>query len=1424
MTVMEWNEHVNTDFGFEGEYGYEPESVDVLRFESGKERRAPKNSWVPMEYPMLSLMLDDTEIAAHDRTELELFRWWYEVTLRQGTLPFRIPRLGRKGETAIYKFVPDSMRYDEFRSPVMVTFGLVETGRDGGAMPTLPDPLPPTMAPSIVEWVLEQIAKVKDSILAYVRKLVDDITAEDQSPLPGTDVTIGPDGRTVNAANQRPLAGSGISVNDRTVSIPANGITDAMLGNRNVQNPATQAGTQPQNLTQIADNAANAIRALRTQFEGFQELAETDIREIISRKELIELIIAELQGTSAEALAELHQLIDGLTARDHRPIAGAGTAVNNRTVSIPANGITDAMIGNREITDPNVNTATFAGNLTAVFNRFSAFLRTVFTGNPVRLAVGHGGTGAVDTAGARTSLGVPPVSHAVAATTHGVAANGVYGHIRTGRTTDTGVDDAFITTRVAVPGGGTVNLDEYTEQGYFIFTGGSTADAQNVLGGPPPSVNWLRGTTHSQFAMRVWHTTQPRTLGGTRQTVWRCGTSTGAEQDTASDVWHRFAGNSSNWGRWERVPMTIRNGIAATGGDNVAASVSAVRAAIAAIDQRPVAGDNVTVNDRTVNAENMRPLAGTGITVNDRTVSLAPHDVNANTFGEGTAANWGHLRTSDIVSNSANTRAAELFEHIDSAGNVNLNDERWRREGIYLLRGANSNETITNGPWATLNTTTNLMRLEVKRLNLRTATDSIRQTAYRGNGEVWTRRITGGSWDAWARVPMSIANEVAASGGDWIAASVSAVRAARDSRLALAGGTMTGRLVLRGAGGSLWRVSLTDGAAMFRPLGSHSNQVRSVLGWLDGHGNAWGIGRDVGATAPTGTNLLDFQPASVLAGTANTTPLTVIGLNTSGQISAMRIANNVIPGAAIADGSVTRAKLAAMGDSIQFNGEAMLRRTGTWANNLMWFIEGDSNGGALLMQSGGMMIIGSGEAAAAINNNRAEFGGFSPGTEEMILASDQGLRIVTNLQTFANRNAYDFRGGNVEIPGEFRGNLPASRLTGTVNNSRLGGRVGSLGGLPAANRGLVEANGDATVTTRAISASIPDSGGDASIPTQAAVRSRVAAEAQARAQGDADTLGRAEQLVLEAQLATNTWLPPANTVALLPPASGLDANKNYLCKVLNDPVQADNIVWQLAGGSIAWARFGAMPILPPASAAERGGVRVQTGNGLAFGTGANADRLQMNAAVPGGAAGSMTGADKARLDALHEGAFTSTAAILQIIHPIGSYYTQYPVVGATTHAAMFPAARTPAQLFGGTWTERFHGEEVFFRTTGAANTPSGGQLGANRGRRWDGATLSWVTANPSPVNAANPGVIAGVEHDAIRNITGHLKASARVHIGTDPFSGGAFSRADGRGWGLAGGDGWAEDWRQNFNASHVVPVDTANRPRNRLVRIWERTG
>jgi len=93
----------------------------------------------------------------------------------------------------------------------------------------------------------------------------------------------------------------------------------------------------------------------------------------------------------------------------------------------------------------------------------------------------------------------------------------------------------------------------------------------------------------------------------------------------------------------------------------------------------------------------------------------------------------------------------------------------------------------------------------------------------------------------------------------------------------------------------------------------------------------------------------------------------------------------------------------------------------------------------------------------------------------------------------------------------------------------------------------------------------------------------VGEEADARARGDADALAQAERMVLDAQLATNTWLPSAETVADLPPAASLDPGKNYLCKVLADPDQSSSIVWQMVAGETEWAPFAPLSFAPPAT-------------------------------------------------------------------------------------------------------------------------------------------------------------------------------------------------------------------------------------------------
>ena len=79
-------------------------------------------------------------------------------------------------------------------------------------------------------------------------------------------------------------------------------------------------------------------------------------------------------------------------------------------------------------------------------------------------------------------------------------------------------------------------------------------------------------------------------------------------------------------------------------------------------------------------------------------------------------------------------------------------------------------------------------------------------------------------------------------------------------------------------------------------------------------------------------------------------------------------------------------------------------------------------------------------------------------------------------------------------------------------------------------------------------------------------------EVQSREHGD-EALGQAIEEALqeaknytnEAQLATQTWLRAVNTKAELP-ASGLNNNINYLCRVIADPDQANNGVYQAIAG------------------------------------------------------------------------------------------------------------------------------------------------------------------------------------------------------------------------------------------------------------------
>jgi hypothetical protein len=93
---------------------------------------------------------------------------------------------------------------------------------------------------------------------------------------------------------------------------------------------------------------------------------------------------------------------------------------------------------------------------------------------------------------------------------------------------------------------------------------------------------------------------------------------------------------------------------------------------------------------------------------------------------------------------------------------------------------------------------------------------------------------------------------------------------------------------------------------------------------------------------------------------------------------------------------------------------------------------------------------------------------------------------------------------------------------------------------------------------------------------EAARTAAINAEAQARTQGDADTLTSAKAYADEAQLATQTWVRAVNLKSDLALITGLNKKLNYLCRVIADPVQANNGVYQaIAGwsGSPVWTYF-----------------------------------------------------------------------------------------------------------------------------------------------------------------------------------------------------------------------------------------------------------
>jgi hypothetical protein len=126
-----WNPLVNTNFSLEEDYGLQDGYTKELQFASGKKRTWLTDSYAPAEYPSISLMLDNKTPKENGKTEFREFADWFEITLRYGTLPFSVTKLGyitkwyvKEDAIGIYKFIPDSVKYDKIPGMVLVSFGL----------------------------------------------------------------------------------------------------------------------------------------------------------------------------------------------------------------------------------------------------------------------------------------------------------------------------------------------------------------------------------------------------------------------------------------------------------------------------------------------------------------------------------------------------------------------------------------------------------------------------------------------------------------------------------------------------------------------------------------------------------------------------------------------------------------------------------------------------------------------------------------------------------------------------------------------------------------------------------------------------------------------------------------------------------------------------------------------------------------------------------------------------------------------------------------------------------------------------------------------------------------------------------------------------------------------------------------------------
>lgn len=141
------------------------------------------------------------------------------------------------------------------------------------------------------------------------------------------------------------------------------------------------------------------------------------------------------------------------------------------------------------------------------------------------------------------------------------------------------------------------------------------------------------------------------------------------------------------------------------------------------------------------------------------------------------------------------------------------------------------------------------------------------------------------------------------------------------------------------------------------------------------------------------------------------------------------------------------------------------------------------------------------------------------------------------------------------------------------------------------------------------------------------------------------------------------------------------------------------------------------------------------------------------------------------------------------VHPVGSYYVQYPDASSNTDSTEFPTSQRPATLFGGTWAEQWSTESVYFRTrgtlsdTGRTNGLQDSALQGHDHKLWaqdvsaSGSNMNRIRADSGLVSidaartsgyhniatwASNTRLMSGYSEDNSANGTPKVAAETRV--------------------------------------------------------------